>query len=153
MLATDYSELLNVLMQQVVWSVEFPGDRERFLRETGHVPSVNGDERRSPRVRIRTPCLLIPETGLPAFPRARVPMGIYTADLSRDGVSFIASVPFLPEETVRVLLPMFWLEATIVRSRRLGLRCHQNCAVLIRKNAPDLDAFTGVVLHQAAAIA
>ncbi|MBA3312859.1 MAG: hypothetical protein H0T47_06145 [Planctomycetaceae bacterium] len=118
MLDTDYSELFRILTNQVAWNIDLPGDRDRFLRDTGHAASVPGDERRSPRLRIRTPCLLIPESPLPAFPRTKEPLAVYTVDLSRDGVGFLAAVPFLSAETIRIVLPVFWLQATIVRGRR-----------------------------------
>jgi hypothetical protein len=146
MLATDYSELFRLLTQQVAWTIEIPGDRERFFRETGHLPSVPDEERRSPRMRIRTQCLVIPDEPLPAFPRISEPIPAYTADLSRDGIGFLAASQFLPEEKVRILLPVFWLQVTIVRGRRIAPNCWQGCALLMRKHQPDLAAFDGMVL-------
>jgi hypothetical protein len=145
MLGTDYSELLRVLMTQVPWNIDLPGDRDRFFRETGHIAAIPEDERRSPRFRLRSPCLLIPEDPLPAFPRNREPIAIYTADISRHGIGFVAATQFLPEEKVRIILPMFWLQATIVRGRRLGPQCYQGSALLMRKHPPELAAFDGMV--------
>ena len=146
MLGTDYSDLFRVLTQQVTWNIDIPGDRERFFGETGHIPSISDEDRRSPRMRVRTQCLVIPEESLPAFPRNREPIPAYTADLSRDGVGFLAALQFLPEEKVRIILPVFWLQATIVRGRRLGPNCWQGCALLMKKHQPDLSAFEGMVL-------
>lgn len=146
MLGTDYSKLFRVLTQQVAWDIEIPGDRERFFRETGYIPSVPDEDRRSPRLRVRTQCLVIPEDPLPAFPRSREPIAAYTSDISRHGIGFLSASQFLPEETVRIILPVFWLQVVIVRGRRLGPNCYQGCGLLRRKHEPDLSAFEGVQL-------
>jgi hypothetical protein len=146
MLGTDYSELFRALTRQVEWNVEIPGDRERFFRETGHIPSVPDEDRRSPRLRVRTQCLVVPEEPLPAFPRGREPVSAYTADLSRHGIGFLSALQFLPEETVRILLPVFWMQVKIVRGRRLSTNCYAGCGLLLRKHPPDLSAFKGIAI-------
>ena len=118
-------------MRDTAWDIQLPATMDRFFQETGTVNGIKGDERRAARLIVRTKCLLIPELPLPAFPRDSTAEGIYTSDISRHGVGFLASQQFLPEEEVRLILPTFWLRAIIARARRLGPNCYQIGARLV----------------------
>ena len=141
MLGSNYQELLACVMRDAAWDIQLPATMERFFRETGTASGIQGDERRTARLIVRTKCLLIPELPLPSFPRDSKAEGIYTSDISRQGVGFLASRQFLPEEEVRLILPTFWLRAIISRARRLGPNCYQIGARLVSRHDPTTDAF------------
>lgn len=141
MLGSNYKEQLERLVQEVSWDIQLPPALERFFQETGPRNAIKDDQRRAARLIVRTKCLLIPDLPLPAFPRDENPIGIYTSDISRHGVGFLASIPFLPEEEVRLILPTFWLKGVIARSMRLGPHCYQIGARLISRHDPSIDAF------------
>jgi hypothetical protein len=141
-LGSNYSEVLQSLMQQVRWSIQLPPHMERFFQESGPVATLPGDERRAARLMVRTRCILIPESPLPAFPRSAEPAAVYTSDLSRNGLGFIAPQQYYPEEEIRLILPTMWLRGSIARSRRLGPHCFQIGARLLSKHEPSLEAFS-----------
>jgi hypothetical protein len=128
-------------MRQAVWEIQLPSHMERFFQESGPASSLPGDERRAARLRVRTKCLLVPESPLPAIPRSLEPMGIFTCDISRHGFGFLSPFQFFPEEEVRIILPSMWLRATVARGRRLGPKCFQTGARLISKHEPSPEAF------------
>ena len=142
MLGSNYKEQLERLIQGVSWDIKLPASMDRFFQETGPSNSIQGDQRRAARLVVRTKCILIPESPLPAFPRETNPIGVYTSDISRHGVGFIASKAFLPEEEIRLILPTFWLRATIARSYKVGPNCYQIGARLTSRHDPSNDAFS-----------
>jgi hypothetical protein len=69
MLGIDYSERLESLMREVVWDIELPATMERFFQQSGPTNGVWGDQRRASRLLVRTRCLLIAQSNLPAIKR------------------------------------------------------------------------------------
>lgn len=141
MLGSNYKEQFECLMREVAWKIELPATMSRFFQETGLSNGIEDDQRRAARLLIRTKCLVIPESPLPAFPRSEMPVGVYMADISRHGLGFLAAEPFLPEEEIRLILPTFWLRAVVARSRRLGPNCYQVGARLASRHDPSIEAF------------
>lgn len=141
MLGRNYSQLLAQLIGQTSWGIELPECLERFFQETGLAQSSPMDERRGGRVRIRTRALLIPEGGVPAIHRSTKPLGIYTCDFSKQGIGFLASEQFYPTETVRLLLPTFWMRLEVVRCRYMGKTCYDNGSTLLERHEPSVAAF------------
>ena len=141
MLGIDYSERLQELTQRISWQIQLPEEMSGFFQESGPMSSMQGDERRAARMRVRTRCLALSEVRLHAFPRPALPEGIYTTDISRHGVGFLSNHQYFPEEIVRLLLPAFWLTARVVRARRLGPKCFQVGARLVQRHDPSDEAF------------
>ena len=141
MLGIDYTDQLRRMTADVSWEIQLPEEMKNFFQESGPMPSMQGDERRAARMRVRAKCLAIYEVSLPAFPRSPNPLGVYTTDISRHGVGFLYSEPLLPEEEVRLVLPAFWLSARIARARRLGHKCYQIGARLLARHDPGPEAF------------
>lgn len=84
---------------------------------------------------------MLHEQGLPAIPRPAKCFGIYTGDFSHNGIGFLTPHQLFPEETVRILLPSFWMRIHVVRARRLGRCCFEIGGTLIRRCDPSEDAF------------
>lgn len=145
MLGGDYPQLLARLISRTEWTITLPEDQHRFFEESGPAPTVPDDVRRGGRIRVRTRGLAIPDSWLPALPRRLEGIGIYTSDFSRTGFGFVADRQFFPTETVRILLPTFWMRVNVVRARRLGPRCFENGAELAQRLDPSLDAFEGLL--------
>lgn len=142
MLGNDYKEQLDHLIKQVDWLIELPENQPRFFQESGPTAGVEGDQRRAPRLIIRTRCIMIPELPLPAFPRSLEPQGVYTSDISRHGLGIVAPIQLYPEERIRIILPTFWMQVIVARARRLGDHCCQIGATLVSRHDPSMDAFT-----------
>ncbi len=142
MLEIDYSQRLADLFTQTSWNIELPeGLGDFFLNNGEAAMSFPDDERTNQQIRIRTEALLWSEVALPFRPRESDPIGIYTQDFSRTGMGFLSSIEFYPEEEVRILVPSFWVQVRIARTRRLGKACYETGAILIRKHSPSVDAF------------
>ena len=145
MLGRNYPQLLARLISRTEWTIQLPEEQHRFFEESGPAPAVSDDVRRGGRIRVRTRGLGIPESTLPTIPRPLEGLGIYTSDFSRTGFCFVADRQFFPTETLRILLPTFWMRVTVVRSRRLGARCFENGTVLLQRLDPSADAFEGLL--------
>ena len=148
MLDGDYQRLLGQLMSSLPERIQLPETHEHFFSESGPTPPFPDDRRSSPRTRARTHGVLIPETDLPAFPRASDPLAIYTSDFSKTGFGFVAPEQFYPGEDVRIVLATFWMRVTVRRCRRLGAECYEVGAVLVSRSDPSAEAFAGVSLEQ-----
>lgn len=149
MLDRHYSQLLARLILVTDWNIELPDGFEGFFDETGPAPSAYFDLRRSGRVRVRTRGILIADGGVQLVSRERQPLGIFTADFSRQGFGFIADRQFYPTEQARILLPSFWMQVSVVRSRRLAENCFEHGAVLSKRCDPSLEAFEGIEVASA----
>lgn len=141
MLEIDYSERLQQLKRAARWEVRLPDSMSRFFEETGALASMSSDKRRAVRLRARTNGVLVHEVALPAVERDLEPRGVFLADVSRYGASFISGAELLPMEEVRLYLSTFWLQVRIVRALRMGPNCYQVGAELLRKHAADSKAF------------
>jgi hypothetical protein len=61
--------------------------------------------------------------GKAVLKRGGTTLGIYTVDLSRQGIGILSPVPLLPKERVQVQLAAVKLTLEIARCRRLGDNC------------------------------
>ncbi|WP_153557056.1 hypothetical protein [Roseimaritima sediminicola] len=145
MLGGDYPQLLARLIARTEWTIQLPEHQVRFFEESGPAPALAADDRRGGRIRVRTRALAILEQTLPAIPRAVEAIGIYTSDFSRTGFGFVTDRQFFPEESVRILLPSFWMRVRVVRSRRLGPGCFENGTLLCERIDPSVEAFAGLL--------
>lgn len=141
MLDVDYQTRLGQLIQATDWKIELPAEWHDFFEERGPISSHSLDKRRHQRMRVRAAGLLWFDEPLPAFPRPAGPIGIYTRDLSRQGLGIVAPLQLYPEEKIRVLLPTFWVELRAVRSRRITATCYVVEAQLIAHHEPSASAF------------
>jgi hypothetical protein len=68
-------------------------------------------------------------------------VGTYTRDFSRWGCGFLTTEQLFPEERVRIVLPTFWVQLLVVRTRRITSKCYESGGKLIRTYEPDPRAF------------
>lgn len=141
MLGIDYSQDLQLMMEQVRWNIQLPPSLANFFQESGITSAVADDERRAARLLCRTRCLLLPELLLPSRLQAVSPQGAYLSDISRYGIGFLTTTQFFPEEIVRLLTPTFWIRAKVARGRYYGPRCVLSGCILLSRHQPDLKAF------------
>ena len=141
MLEGDYLAQLAKLTGDVDWDIELPRQWSNFFDEKGHAPTCPSDERHNQRYRLRTHGLMYFVNPLPAFPRTKKPVGVYTCDFSRHGCGILSSAPLFPEEQIRVLLPTFWTVLTVVRVRRITKRCFEIGLKLNKRFDPSEEAF------------
>lgn len=146
MLDEDYSNQLDLIKQSLAWSIELPPSMERFFDYAGESGVTPHEARRFMRIRARTHAVAFFELSVPSVEREPVPFGVYTADFSRTGCSFVSHFQLYPTEEVRLILPKFWLQLQVVRCRKLGERCFENGAVLISRNPVSSRAFDGIAI-------
>lgn len=145
MLDSDYQQNLGQLIQNTSSRITLPDELSRFFDESGPNSSFENDRRNSARTRVRTTCLVIPDTWLPVFPRSPEPQIAYTKDFSKTGFGFLVSSQLYPGEIFRVLLATFWMEVKVCGSRRLGEYCYEIGSQLITTHEPSADAFAGTL--------
>jgi hypothetical protein len=144
MLDFDYSDRLESLIQSLGWQIELPADWSNYFNETGDYGTYANDQRQNRRVKVRTLAVLHYERQLPSVPREPALVGVYTRDFSRRGCGFLCPHQIYPQETVRLILPTFWIRLEIMRARRIGPSCFEIGGELLEQNSPSVDAFDGI---------
>ncbi|MEL7267743.1 MAG: hypothetical protein AAFP69_23445 [Planctomycetota bacterium] len=135
MLGIDYSERLDRLITSVSWDIVLPDTWSHFFEISGpDRRTAKIETRRSNRVAVRGRGILYHETALPCFPRDQGPVGVFTRDFSGEGCGLITPYQMWPEETVRLLLPTFWLQLKITRTRRLTEDAYEAGAKILAKH-------------------
>ena len=141
MLAVDYQTKLEQLLHSMDWNIEIPVEWSDYFTQTGNPSIYTDDQRHNQRLKIRTCGAMWFEKSIPIRPRATLPVGVYTRDFSRHGAGFLSSCEIYPEELVRIVLPTFWMQLKVTRTRRLNKKCYEVGAVLLTQHDPDADAF------------
>ncbi|MGI9472504.1 MAG: hypothetical protein ACR2NZ_13265 [Rubripirellula sp.] len=141
MLGIDYSTQLGQVIASIDWCIELPIEWSDYFQQRGEHCSYADDERNNQRLKIRAFGALWFDQSLPFRPRSSAPMGIYTRDFSRQGAGFLAPVELYPEEHVRIVLPTFWVQLRVVRTRRITAQCFEIGAVLLKRHDPGNEAF------------
>ncbi len=144
MLEFDYTKRLESLIHSLDWQIQLPPIWADFFDEVGESGALANDERQNRRMKVRTLGVLHFERQLPSIPRTETSIGIYSRDFSRRGSGFVSPQQLYPQETVRLILPTFWLRLLICRSRRVGPACYEIGGELIEQNLPNSKAFDGV---------
>ena len=145
MLENDYSSRFGELIESVVWDIELPRDWSDYFDQQGEMQSFKGDVRTNKRMMIRTYGIMWFEKTLPFRNRPTKPMGVYTRDFSRLGVGLLTPFELFPEEQIRVALPAFWVQLTVVRARRITSKCYEIGTELIQRNDPDPAALMSAI--------
>lgn len=148
MLEEHYSSHFHELARSLDWDIELPVEWADYFEDRGEIASLENDERHNQRLKVRTHGVLWFDRSLPFCPRTRDPVGVYTRDFSKNGMGFLSPLQIFPEEQVRILLPTFWLQLNVIRTRRITSKCYEVGARLIWRHDPSEDAF--VVLPSAA---
>ncbi len=141
MLAVDYQTKLEQLLSSLDWNIEIPVEWSDYFTQTGRPSAFVDDQRHNQRLKIRTCGAMWFERSIPIRPRATLPLGIYTRDFSRYGTGFLSPCEIYPEEQVRIVLPTFWVQLKVARTRRINKRCYEIGATLMMKHDPDAGAF------------
>jgi hypothetical protein len=145
MLENDYSSRFGELIESVVWDIELPRDWSDYFDQQEEMHSFEGDVRMNKRMMIRTYGIMWFEKTMPFCDRSTKPMGVYTCDFSRRGVGLLTPFEVYPEEQIRVALPAFWVQLTVVRARRITSKCYEIGTELIQRNDPDPAALTSAI--------
>jgi hypothetical protein len=120
-------------------------DEDQTIEWSGHVDgkadaiSCAGDDRKQPRRKIGTSGVLWFEES--HLPRSSHHIGIQTCDLSDDGACILAPFQVFTGEKIRIALPRFWVQVTVVRSQKVTDTCYEIGAMVTAKHDPGLDAF------------
>ena len=141
MLAVDYQTKLEQLLHSLSWKIEIPDEWSDYFEDTGRPAFFADDQRHNQRLKIRTCGVMWFEKSIPIRPRAKEPVGIYTRDFSRQGTGFLSPSENYPEEQVRIVLPTFWVQVRVARTRRINSNCYEVGAILLLQHDPDAKAF------------
>lgn len=108
-------QLSEDLWQGAGTTVRLPGSlSEQFFAPRGPMPVCFDNRRTYHRYYMRGKSLL---------KRGETSLGVYTIDVSRQGVGFLSPVPLLPKERIRLRLPTVELNLEVARCRRLDDAC------------------------------
>jgi hypothetical protein len=141
MLDFDYPQHYAGLISEINWSITLPQTWCRFFEESGVLPSLPNDMRRSQRRAVRTFGLLRIDGTIPAITRSSALFGIYTKDFSKNAVGLISPIQLYPGERLRLILPTCWLSLEVIRCRRHNSTCYEVGAQLLHHHDPDESAF------------
>jgi hypothetical protein len=143
MLDFDYPQHYAAVVQQTPWTITLPETWIDYFHETGVMPNRVGEQRSALRRIVRTVGLLRIDEPLPAIPRTGGFIGVYTRDFSKNAVGLLSPIQLYPGETVRLVLPTFWLKLQVARCLRHNEKCYEVGAELNSRHDPDRLAFAG----------
>lgn len=112
-----------------------------YFEQRGEQAAFADDERNNQRLKVRTYGVMWFDQTLPFRPRTTDPVGIYTRDFSRKGAGFLSPIQLYPEERIRIVLPTFWVQLKVARTRRITHRCYEVGTVLQKRHDPSSLAF------------
>ena len=119
-------ETLSTCLAACICEIDLPVAWRNFFDESGVMPTCIGDTRRFPRFYVRGKGALECRQSLPGKPRPAQWHGIYTKNVSREGLGFLHSEQLFPRERMRVLLVDGVLRAIEVACcRRIQRRCYE----------------------------
>ena len=119
MLAVDNGEnLIDELWETLAAKVELPESlKSEYFSVRGAEPVFHDNRRSYHRYYMRG-------QGCAEAKRRKL-LGIYTKDVSRQGVAFLSPVPLLPKERVKLQLPTIELSLEVTRCRRIEAACFE----------------------------
>lgn len=105
--------------------VALPDAWQDFFDRSGAMPSFPGDDRRFPRFYIRGRAAMAVVDPLPGKPRDSAWHGVYTKEISREGLSLLHSEQLFPRERLEVVLPDGQSRLVeVTRCRRVQQACY-----------------------------
>ena len=118
MLAVDNGEnLIDELWETAAAKVALPEAlKGEYFAVRGAEPVFHDNRRSFHRYYMR---------GKAVLNRGKKLLGVYTKDVSRQGVAFLSPVPLLPKERVKLQLPTVELSLDVTRCRRIEAACFE----------------------------
>ena len=105
--------------------VQLPAKLSDFMNEQGYAPTCQFEHRTAARLRVRCEAALS-ITSSPAFlQRTDFQLIVLIKDLSRSGIGILCHQQLFPVETFSVHLLDREVYASVVRCRKLGIRCYE----------------------------
>lgn len=141
MLDFDYPSHYAELIESITWDIELPTGMSGFFAESGIAQELDPEKRGTQRRIVRMKGLMTIENALPMIQREHRFVGVYTKDFSKDGCGLISPIQWFPEETVRLVLPTFWLTLRVSCCRKLGDNCFHIGLQLLNRRNPERAAF------------
>ena len=131
-------QALNAWLAACDCEIDLPATWRNFFGESGAMPACAGDSRRFPRVYTRSKGALECRQSLPGRPRSGGWHGIFTKNVSRQGLGFLHSQQLFPCERMRILLADGVPRAIeVVCCRRIQPRCYEIGARFIAAEQAD----------------
>lgn len=141
MLDFDYPSHYAGLIESIDWRIQLPSTMNGFFAESGIVEELDREKRQAQRRIVRLKGAMMIERALPMISRGNRFIGVYTKDFSKDGCGLLSSIQWFPEETVRLVLPTFWLTLRVHYCQKLGENCFHVGLKLLNRHDPDRAAF------------
>jgi PilZ domain len=118
MLEIDHGEkLMDDLWQATTAKAELPDAlKQEFFAAHGLESPFQDNQRSYHRHFMR---------GKAVLKRGTTLLGVYTKDVSRQGVAFLSPVALLPKERVKLRLPVAELSLEVTRCRRMDQNCFE----------------------------
>lgn len=105
--------------------VQLPPSLSGFFTESGYTPTTFAEHRTNARLRVRSEAVLTSLYAPPFVKRAGQALRILVKDMSRSGIGILTPHQLWPTERFGVELYSRWIEAEVVRCRKLGDKCFE----------------------------
>jgi hypothetical protein len=102
--------------------VQLPPELKDFFSENGY---TYAEHRTNARLRVRGESVLTSLYVPPFAKRSATSLRVLVKDMSRSGIALLAPYQLWPTERFGVELCERWIEAEVVRCRKLGERCFE----------------------------
>lgn len=125
-------QTLSERLASCACEVELPPVWENYFRQSGAMPTFDGDGRRFPRFYARRKAVIEHRQTLPAKPRASAWHAVYMKNISRQGLGFLHSEQLFPSEQMRIMLADDILrEIEVIHCRRIQRSCYEIGAIFV----------------------
>lgn len=131
-MAKTAKESFEEQLRQIPIDFVMPPRVREELQRKGLGTAIHDDNRESPRFRTNGPALFYWESSPPVFENPHATRQVIVRDLSRTGVGILTSCQWFPEELGKLQFAIGEMVVKVMRARRLGPRCFEIGARIIR---------------------
>lgn len=102
------------------------------LQRKGTGAAMHNDNRESPRFRTNGPAILTWISSPPAVDKSHPTSQVIVRDISKTGVGILTSTQWFPEQVGKLEFAVGEMTVKVMRSRRIGPRCFEVGARIIK---------------------
>jgi len=131
-MAKTTKESFEEQLKQIPLDFVLPPRVREDLQRKGIGAAMHDDNRESPRFRTNGPAIFTWDSSPAGINNPRVARQVIVRDLSKRGIGILTSCQWFPEEVGKLQFAIGDMVVKIMRARRLGPRCFEIGARIIR---------------------
>jgi hypothetical protein len=131
-MAKTFKESFEEQLRQLPLDFILPPRVREDLQRKGIGTAMHDDNRDSPRFRTNGPSVLTWDSSPVGITNPKIARQVIVRDLSKTGIAILTSCQWFPEEVGKLQFAIGDMVVKVMRARRLGPRCFEIGARIIR---------------------